>query len=67
MTELFICDILYAKPLGFRQKGNDGAKLFTSLFYESGVIVMNDFEILSIMIMIIALVLSAMSLNKNDK
>ena len=40
---------------------------FSPLFYESGVIVMNDFEMISIFIMVIALVLSAMSLNKNDK
>lgn len=59
--------ILFMRQLRLRQKGNDGATLFTSLFYESGVIVMTDFEILSIVIMIIALVISAMSINDTDK
>ena len=45
----------------------DGAWLFTSLFYESEVIVMTDFEMLSIVIMIIMLVFAALSYCKNDK
>ena len=48
-----------------RQEGNDGALLLTSLPKE--VVVMTDYELLSLVIMIVTLVLAAMSYNKGDK
>lgn len=47
------------------QEGNDGALLLTSLPKE--VVVMTDYELLSLVIMIVTLVLAAMSYNKGDK
>ena len=47
------------------QEGNDGALLLTSLPME--VVVMTDYELLSLVIMIVTLVLAAMSYNKGDK
>ena len=47
------------------QEGNDGALLLTSLPKE--VVVMTDYEMLSLVIMIVTLVLAAMSYNKGDK
>lgn len=40
---------------------------FILSFLQRGVIIMTDFEMLSIVIMIIMLVVSVMSLYKNDK
>ena len=47
------------------QEGNDGALLLTSLPKE--VVVMTDYELLSLVIMIVTLVLATMSYNKGDK
>ena len=47
------------------QEGNDGALLLTSLPKE--VVVMTDYELLSLVIMIIMLVFAALSFYKNDR
>ncbi len=47
------------------QEGNDGALLLASLPKE--VVVMTDYELLSLVIMVVTLVLAAMSYNKGDK
>ena len=47
------------------QEGNDGALLLTSLPKE--VVVMTDYEMLSLVIMIIMLVFAALSFYKGDR
>ena len=57
-------------PSGLRAAGRketDGAWLLPLFLYESGVMVMTDFEILSLVIMIFMLVFAVLSYNKPGK
>ncbi|MDD7663738.1 MAG: hypothetical protein PUJ39_13265 [Eubacteriales bacterium] len=51
----------------FRQEGQRWRSLFRSFFYKRGVSMMTDYEMLSIVIMIITLVVSLLINNRDKK
>ena len=63
LTQVDRCAILKKEPKGSRQEGKDGAWLLPSS--QKGVIIMTDFEMLSLVIMILMLLITTITVFKN--
>ena len=63
LTQVDRCAILKKEPKGSRQEGKDGVWLLPSS--QKGVIIMTDFEMLSLVIMILMLLITTITVFKN--